>query len=152
MIGIALVTFVAVLAASVKVTAEKSIRTQVANADYVISASDNWSPITGQAKGAARSAAGVTAVQGIREDNAKVGKAKIRVDGVNPGQIGQVVSFQWKKGSSDAALALLDGSGALVLDDFAKKHHYKVGSPITLTSQTGKKVDLKVVGLWTVVS
>src|SRR3954447_21367187 len=147
MIGIALVTFVAVLAASVKVTAERSIRAQVANTDYVISASDNWSPITAQAKNAARSAPGVTAVQGIREDAVKVGKAKVRVDGVNAGQIGNVVSFQWKQGSSDASLAQLDGHGAILLDDFAKKHHYRVGSPITLTAQSGKKVDLNVVGL-----
>ena len=147
MIGIALVTFVAVLAASVKVTAERSIRAQVANTDYVISASDNWSPITAQAKNAARSVPGVTAVQGIREDAVKVGKAKVRVDGVNAGQIGNVVSFQWKKGSSDETLARLDGHGAILLDDFAKKHHYKVGSPISLTAQSGKNVDLKVVGL-----
>jgi putative ABC transport system permease protein len=119
----------------------------VSNTDYVISASDNWSPITSQAKDAAKSVSGVSAVQGIREDNTKIGKAKARVDGVNAGQIGQVVSFQWKKGSSDSALAQLDGNGAIVLDDFAKKHHYKVGSPITLTAQSGAKAQLKVVGL-----
>jgi putative ABC transport system permease protein len=147
MIGIALVTFVAVLAASVKDTAERSLRAQVSQSDYVISASDNWSPITAQAKNAAKSAPGVTAVQGIREDSVKVGKSKVRVDGVNAGQIGQVVTYQWKKGSSDSALAQLGSGGAIVLDDFAKKHHYKVGSPITLTAQSGKKAQLKVVGL-----
>src|SRR5689334_9221436 len=147
MIGIALVTFVAVLAASVKDTAERSIRAQVSNTDYVISASDNWSPITSEAKNAAKSVSGVSAVQGIREDNTKVGKAKVRVDGVNAGQIGQVVSFQWKKGTSEAALSQLDGNGAILLDDFAKKHHYKVGSPIALTAQSGAKAQLKVVGL-----
>jgi putative ABC transport system permease protein len=147
MIGIALVTFVAVLAASVKDTAERSLRAQTQNTDYVISASDNWSPITAEAKNAAKSASGVVAVQGIREDNTRIGKTKARVDGVNPGQIGQVLSFQWKKGTTDAALAQLDGNGAILLDDFAKKHHYKVGSPITLTAQSGKKAQLKVVGL-----
>jgi putative ABC transport system permease protein len=147
MIGIALVTFVAVLAASVKFTAEKSIRAQVASADYVISAQDNWSPVTAGAKKAVASVPGVTAVQGIREDDGKLGKAKVQVDGVNPAQIGQVVSYQWKKGTSDAALSQLDGHGAILLDDFAKKHHYKVGSPVTLTAQSGKHTELKVVGL-----
>jgi putative ABC transport system permease protein len=89
----------------------------------------------------------VAAVQGIREDNVKVGKAKVRVDGVNAGQIAQVFQYSWKDGSSDATLSQLDGNGAVLLDDFAKKHHYKVGSPITLTAQSGKKADLKVVGL-----
>jgi putative ABC transport system permease protein len=134
MIGIALVTFVAVLAASVKDTAERSLRAQVSSSDYAISASDNWSPITSEATNAAKSAAGVTAVQGIREDTVKVGKAKVRVDGVNAGQINEVVRYQWKTGSSDDALGQLDGNGAILLDDYAKKHHYKVGSPITLTA------------------
>jgi putative ABC transport system permease protein len=147
MIGIALVTFVAVLAASVKFTAEKSIRAQVASADYVISAQDNFSPVTADAKRVVASVPGVKAVQGIREDNAKVGKAKVHVDGVNPGQIGQVVRYQWKKGSSATALSQLDGHGAILLDDFAKKHHYHVGSPVTLTAQSGKHTRLQVVGL-----
>ena len=147
MIGIALVTFVAVLAASVKDTAERSLRAQVSKSDYAITASDNWSPITAEATKAAKSAAGVVAVQGIREDNARIGKSKVRVDGVNAGQIGEVVQFQWKKGTSDDALAKLDSNGAIVLDDYAKKHHLKVGSPITLTAQSGKKAELTVVGL-----
>jgi putative ABC transport system permease protein len=147
MIGIALVTFVAVLAAAVKHSAEGDIKAQVSRADYVISASDDWSPVSKETKDAAKSVAGVTAIQGIREDNAKAGKAKIRVDGVNAGQIGQTFKFAWKDGSSDAALSQLDSGGAVLLDDFAKKHHYKVGSPITLTSQAGEKVNLKVAGL-----
>lgn len=147
MIGIALVTFVAVLAASIKNTAEKSIRVQIAPSSYVISASDNFSPITSEATSAVRSVPGVAAVQGIREDQAKAGKSKVRVDGINPGQIGQVVRYQWKPGSSDTALARLDGHGAILLDDFAKKHHYKVGSPIELTAQSGKQTRLTVVGL-----
>jgi putative ABC transport system permease protein len=147
MIGIALVTFVAVLAAAVKHSAEGGIRENVASADYVISAQDNWSPVTKEAKDAAASAPGVGSVQGIREDEAKIGKTKIRVDGVNPGQVGSVFHYVWKDGSSDAALAKLDTGGALVLSDYAKKHHLKIGSPVTLTSQAGKKVTVQVAGI-----
>src|SRR4051794_17334924 len=147
MIGIALVTFVAVLAAAVKHSSEDGIKSQVSRADYVISASDDWSPVTKEAKNAAASVSGVAAVQGIREDSVKVGKKKVRVDGINAGQIGQTFSYTWKKGSSDASLSQLDGNGAILLDTYAKDHHYKVGSPITLTSQSGKKANLKVVGL-----
>src|SRR4051812_35068889 len=108
MIGIALVTFVAVLAAAVKHSTQDGIKSQVSRADYVISANDNWSPVTKQAKDAAKSVTGVAAVQGIREDDVKVGKSKVRVDGVNPGQIGQTFSYTWKDGSSDAALSQLN--------------------------------------------
>src|SRR4051812_49421414 len=147
MIGISLVTFVAVLAAAVKHSAEDGIQSQVSRADYVISANDNWSPVTKEAKDTAKSVTGVAAVQGIREDNAKAGKTKVRVDGVNTGPIGQAFSYTWKDGSSDATLAQLNGNGAILLSDFAEKHHYKVGSPITLTTQSGRKTNLKVVGL-----
>jgi putative ABC transport system permease protein len=147
MIGIALVTFVAVLAAAVKHSAEGGIRDSVSRSDYVISAQDNWSPVTKEAKAAAASVGGVASVQGIREDEAKIGKSKIRVDGVNPGQIGSVFHYVWKDGSSEAALAKLDTGGALVLSDYAKKHHLKIGSPVTLTSQAGKKVTVQIAGI-----
>jgi len=136
-----------VLAAAVKHSAEDGIQSQVSRADYVISANDNWSPVTKEAKDTAKSVAGVAAVQGIREDNGKVGKTKVRVDGVNTGQIGQAFAYTWKDGASDATLSQLDGNGAILLSDFAEKHHYKVGSPISLTSQSGQKTSLKVVGL-----
>jgi putative ABC transport system permease protein len=144
MIGIALVTFVAVLAAAVKHTSQDNIRHSLSSTNYVISASDDWSPVTKEAKDAAKSAPGVSAVQGVREDDVKVGKDKLRVDGVNP-QIAQVFHYAWKDGS-DATLSQLDGNGAILQSHFAEKHHYKVGSPITLTSASGKKVELKVIG------
>jgi putative ABC transport system permease protein len=147
MIGIALVTFVAVLAAAVKSSAEGGIRQSLGSTDYVVSAQDNWSPVTKEAKNAAASVAGVASVQGIREDQAKIRKSKIRVDGVNPDQISSVFHYVWKDGSSDAALTKLNAGGALVLSDYAKKHRLKVGSQITLTSQAGKNVTVTVAGI-----
>ncbi|MFL5894792.1 MAG: ABC transporter permease [Thermoleophilaceae bacterium] len=146
MIGIALVTFVAVLAAAVKTTAEGAMRTNLSSTDYVISAQDNWSPVTQEAKDTAKSVPGVSVVQGVREDTIKVGKSKIRIDGVNGGQLAQVFHYKWKQGS-DATLSQLDGSGAVVLSDYAKTHHLKIGSPITVTAQSGKTVGLKVMGI-----
>ena len=147
MIGIALVTFVAVLAAAIKHSAEGGIRDNVSRSDYVISAQDNWSPVTKEAKDAAASVAGVSSVQGVREDEAKIGKSKIRVDGINSGQIGSVFHYVWKDGSSEAALAKLDTGGAVLLSDYAKKHHLKIGSPVTLTSQSGKKLTVQIAGI-----
>ena len=146
MIGIALVTFVAVLAASVKVAIVGDLQDNLKPADYVVSAQDNFSPITQEAKDAVKSVAGVTAVQGIREDTIRVGKKNVQVDGIDGTQIPKVFKFPWIKGS-DATLAQLGTTGALLLDDFAKDHHYKVGSPITLRAQSGKSVTLKVIGL-----
>jgi putative ABC transport system permease protein len=146
MIGIALVTFVAVLAASVKVAIVGSLEDNLKPAQYVVSAQDNWSPITQEAKDAVRSVAGVRAVQGIREDTARVGTKNVQVDGVDGAQIPEVFSFPWVEGS-DETLAKLGTSGAVLLDDFADDHNYKVGSSITLRAQSGKTVTLKVIGI-----
>ena len=147
MIGIALVTFVAVLAAAIKHSSEGGIRDNLASADYAISAQDNWSPISKQAKDGIKSVPGVLAVEGVREDNARVGKEKVRVDGINGPQFGQVFRYDWKKGSSDDALSKLGTNGALVQAAWAKDFHYKVGSKIVLTAQSGKKAPFTVVGL-----
>src|SRR4051794_38279559 len=147
MIGIALVTFVAVLAAALKNTAEGGIRQNLASADYAVSSQDDWSPISKNAKAQLASVNGVTTIQGIREDNAQIGKSKIRVDGVDPAGISKVFHYSWGAGSSDATLAKLGTSGAFVMDDYAKDHHITVGKQITLTAQSGKKATFTVVGL-----
>lgn len=146
MIGIALVTFVAVLAAALKDTAVGGIEKNVAGTDYVLTSQDDWSPITSEAKHAAAAAPGVTAVEGVREDNARMGKSKLRVDGVNAG-LAKVFHYTWKDGSSDATLSQLGSNGAILLDTYAKDNHLKIGSQFTLTGQTGKKADFKVVGI-----
>src|SRR5213080_2812083 len=55
MIGIALVTFVAVLAASVKTAVVGDLQENLKPAQYVVSAQDNFSPITEEAKNAVKS-------------------------------------------------------------------------------------------------
>jgi putative ABC transport system permease protein len=146
MIGIALVTFVAVLAASVKGAILGDLESNLKPTQYVVSAQDNFSPITAQAKAAVKSVAGVKAVQGIRADTAQVGKKQVEVDGVDPVALPAVFRFPYVKGS-DADLARLGTTGVAVLDDFAKDHHLKVGSPLTLRAQSGKTVTLHVVAL-----
>ena len=146
MIGIALVTFVAVLAASVKSAILGDLQDNLKPTQYVVSAQDNFSPITQEAKDAVKSVAGVTAVQGIREDTARVGKKNVQVDGIDGTQFPKVFSYPWIDGS-DATLAKLGTTGAVVLDDFAKDHHLKVGSSLTLRAQSGKTVTLRVIGL-----
>jgi putative ABC transport system permease protein len=88
----------------------------------------------------------VQTVEGIREDTARMGKSKLRVDGVNP-ELAKVFHYTWKSGSSDATLASLSGNGAIVLETYAKDNHLKVGSNITLTNQAGGKSNYQVIGI-----
>ena len=55
-----------------KTTAEGGIRENLGSADYAVSAQDDWSPISKNAKAQLASVNGVQTVQGIREDSADV--------------------------------------------------------------------------------
>ena len=62
---------------------------------------------------------------------------------MNPGGA-QIFNIKWLDGGSNAVIARLGAHGAFVDDNFAKTHHLKIGSPLTLTAPTGKSVDLHV--------
>ena len=53
----------------------------------------------------------------------------------------------WKEGSQ-AVLATLGADGAFVDDDYAKDHDLHVGSPIAVQVPSGKKLQLKVKGIF----
>ena len=147
MIGVSLVTFVAVLGAALKNSSTGELERQV-TADYVISAQDNWSPISVKAKEAVASTQGVETVTGIRQDEARLAGTKkaIYVDAVDPREIGKVFSYEWSDGSK-GAWDRLGATGAIVQKKFAEEHDLKMGSPITLVSESGKKIMLSVQGM-----
>ena len=146
MIGLALVSFVAVLGNGVHGSIDRAIEQQV-NADWVITSQNGWSAFPAGAGRAARSATGVTLASDIRSDRGRIGKADVNVNGVDPATIARVYHFDWKQGSN-ATLASLDGHGALVKQKFAKKHHLAVGDAFTLRSPAGKQVRLTVAGIF----
>ena len=59
----------------------------------------------------------------------------------------KVLTLVWKAGSQ-RTLATLGADGAFVDDDYAKDHDLRVGSPITIQVPTGKKLQLKVKGIF----
>jgi ABC-type antimicrobial peptide transport system permease subunit len=66
---------------------------------------------------------------------------------VGPGG-SQIFRMKWLDGGSNAVIAKLGPHGAFVDDGFAKSHHLRIGSPLTLTAPTGQTVDLKVRGIF----
>jgi putative ABC transport system permease protein len=146
MIGIALVSFVAVLGNGVHGSIDRAIERQV-NADWVITSQNGWSAFPAAAGRAAAKASGVALASDIRSDRGRIGNANVSVNGVDPATIARVYHFDWKKGSN-ATLARLDGHGALVKQAFGRKHHLGVGDTFTLRSPAGKPVRLKVAGIF----
>ena len=146
MIGLALVSFVAVLGSGVHGSIDRAINKQV-TADWVVTSQNGWSSFPAAAGAAVAKAPGVRVASAIRSDRGRIGKANVTVNGIDPATIGSVYRFQWKDGS-DATLAKLGGGGALVKEAFAKKHDLRVGEQFTLRSSTGKPIRLRVAGLF----
>ena len=145
MIGVALVTFVAVFGNGMKQSTTSALERQV-QADYVVNGRDGWSSIDPAAAAAVRDVPGVRAVTGITQDEARVFGEKASVDGVDPAALGQVFRFDWKEGG-DESLRALASDGAIVDDAYAEKHDLRLGSPLEVTAISGQKLTLRVAGI-----
>jgi ABC-type antimicrobial peptide transport system permease subunit len=146
MIGIALVTFVAVLASGMKASNTDAIEQQV-KADYVLTAQDGFSPFVpdaGNAVGRSPDAAFSTSVRsGLGKALGKSGY----VTGIQPSAIGQAYSFKWKAGS-DAVLSQMGTNGAIIAKDFADDKDLSVGNTFSLLTPDGNQTQLVVKGIY----
>jgi putative ABC transport system permease protein len=146
MIGIALVTFVAVLANGMKQSNRGAIEDQV-KADYVVTAQDGFSPFVAAAGEAVQQSPAAQFVTSVRSDLGKADGESGYITGIQPGAIAQAYHFDWKDGS-DAVLAQLGRNGAIVSDDFADKKNLAVGEMFTLLTPNGDRTQLVVKGIY----
>jgi putative ABC transport system permease protein len=144
MIGLALVTLVAVLAAGLRSRFEGSVKKAFA-ANYAITAENNFSPIGLASEKAVRNVPGVTVVSGVRAGTARAFGSNINLTAVEP-NVASVIKVDWQDGSQ-AVTAQLGSDGAFVDKDFAKSHHLVVGSPLTVETPSGRMLHLKVIGI-----
>jgi putative ABC transport system permease protein len=146
MIALALITLVAVIAAGIT----KSFRSAVDDlwvSGYAITAQNNFDPIPIAAGDAAARTPGVTAFANVRGGDAEIFRSVHQATAVNP-EGAHIFNINWLDGGSNAIISGLGAHGAFVDDSFAKTHHLKIGSPLTLTAPTGKSVDLEVHGIF----
>jgi putative ABC transport system permease protein len=146
MIGLALVTLVAVVAAGIT----KSFRGAVDDlwiSGYAITAQNNFDPIPIAAGNQAARTPGVQAIANVRGGDALIFNKVHQATGVNPGG-SQIFRIDWLDGGSNAVIAKLGAHGAFAEDSFAKSHHLKIGSPLTLTAPTGQTVKLHLTGIF----
>ena len=137
MIGLALVTFVAVLASGLESSATDDLNRQV-KSDYVVTptrgaSSEYFDTATGRALA---SVPGVTTVSAVHSDKARVLGSTVSVNGIDGRTIGSVYRFAWKDGSN-AVLTHL-GDGAIVDSKWATKHKLAIGSPLAIETSDGK--------------
>ena len=145
MIGLALVTLVAVLAKGITSTFTNAVD-DLFTSDYAITAQNNFSPIPTSAAEAAAKAPGVEAIASVRAGDGRVFGKTVQATAVDPA-IGRVLTLEWKSGSQ-AVLSRLGRDGAFVDDGFAADHDLHLGSPVTLETPTGEKLRLRVKGIF----
>ena len=145
MIGLALVTLVAVLGHGIRSTFTDSVDALFVS-DYAITAQNNFSPIPTSAAEAAESAPGVEEVASVRTAEALVYGDPEFITAVTP-NAASALALDWKEGSQ-SVLANLGSDGAFVDDGFADNHNLSVGSPISITTPAGTELDLTVKGIF----
>ncbi len=146
MIGIALVTFVAVLASGMKKSNRGAIEDQV-RAEYVVTAQDGFSPFVADAGIAVQHSPDAQFVTSVRSDLAKADGESGYITGIQPSAIAQAYHFDWKEGS-DAVLGQLGRNGAIISDDLADKKGLAVGDTFPLLTANGTRTELVVKGIY----
>jgi putative ABC transport system permease protein len=143
MIGLTLVTVVAVLGAGLRTSVEGAVTEQV-SADYVLDSGGNIS--FGAAEGdAIAQTDGVKAASHVRTDTALVQGKETDVTGIDPATIGRFYTF---KGLDEKVVARLTDDDAVIAKAYADDHHAKVGSTLQVVSASGEKRTVTVRGIY----
>jgi putative ABC transport system permease protein len=145
MIGIALVTFVAVLGAGMRDSNRAAIEDQI-RADLIITSEDGYTPFVNGATQAAGQAEPVQVATEVREQIGRVAGEGRDVSGIDPGLITTGYAFEWVEGS-DATLRDLGRDGAVVWEDFADDEGLAVGDRFTVQAPGGREAQLQVQGI-----
>jgi putative ABC transport system permease protein len=146
MIGLTLVTVVAVLGAGLRASTERAVSDQV-RADYVVDGKQQL-PFRASEGDAVAHVSGVTAATHVRSDKAIVEGTEDAISGIDPATIAHFYRFEWSKGSSTRTLAHLGSDGALVTKAYAKDHHLTIGGHVAMTAPSGAKATLVVRGIY----
>jgi putative ABC transport system permease protein len=146
MVGLALVVFVAIFAAGLRASVHKAIDDQV-SAALIVQAQNGGTPIPAAVIPTLQRLPGVTQVSPVRFATGKVHgvSGTQTATGVDPATVGSVFRLKWDQGTP-ATLASLGNGNAVVDSDWAKSHHFKVGSVMHITTPAGKVVDYRVSG------
>jgi putative ABC transport system permease protein len=147
MIGLTLVTVVAVLGQGLRSATESSVADQI-NAAYVVDGKDAL-PFRAAEGETLEHVAGVRAATHVRSDTAIVEGKESTVTGIDPATIERFYRFDWSKGS-EHAVARLGRDGALVTTGYADEKNLKVGSRLSVETPSGDKRTVVVRGTYKV--
>jgi putative ABC transport system permease protein len=114
-------------------------------ANYAITASNNFSPISVASADALRGVPGVAVLASVRAGDGRAFGSRINLTGVGP-EASKVISIKWHAGSQQTP-AQLGSDGAFVTKDYATKHHLLLGAPLSVETPTGATLHLTIRGI-----
>jgi putative ABC transport system permease protein len=142
MIGLTLVSFVAVFGKALLESDENALRAQLGT-NHVITSQSGWDTVPIGVGEAAATADGVRLSSSIRGDRVKVlGGGEEAVSGVDPATIAGAYKFEWLEGS-EASLATLAKGDAIV-----REGDGHVGDTLRFLTPAGKQVTASVTGVY----
>ena len=144
MIGLALVTLVAVLAAGLRARFQDGVNKAFV-ANYAVTATNGFNPINLASEAALRRTPGVLAVSGVRAGDGKAFGSRINVTGVEP-NVSRVIKVDWQHGGQQIP-AQLGADGAFISKSYASAQHLHVGSPISVQTPSGTTLNLSIRGI-----
>jgi putative ABC transport system permease protein len=146
MIGIALVTFVGVLAQGIRVSNSDAIEEQI-QADFVVTSQDGYTEFPAAVGDTVADLDGTEVVSNVRQDVAEIDDKGANLTGLDASTITQVYEFRWTDGS-DQALASLGDDGAVLPDNVADDKKLVVGDSFTVLTPDDERREFVVRGIY----
>jgi putative ABC transport system permease protein len=148
-VGLALVTFVAVLADGTKTSIDRAVSRSFAG-DLIVenSQAGNEQGIPALVAPALRQVPGVANATPIAFTKARLrgSNSNATVTAVDPSTFGQVYRIEWKHGSP-ATLLNLGSNGTIVTKSYAEAHHLKLGQTVYVLTPAERTIPLTVRGI-----
>jgi putative ABC transport system permease protein len=146
MIGVALVTFVAVLAQGIRVSNSDAIERQIGS-DFVVTSQDGYSEFVAAAGDAVADAGGTEVVSQIRQELGEVAGSGRNVTGLEPETVTQAFNLRWEDGSNEV-ISDLGAGGAIMPSNFAEDESLVVGDRVTVRSIDNKSRTFVLRGIY----
>jgi putative ABC transport system permease protein len=145
MIGLALVTFVAIFGQGIRSSFEGAVN-QLFIGDYALTSSNTFTPISAEAGKALVGKPGINDVSAIRAGSARYLGTNSDLTGVQP-NLNKTVAMDWTQGDNSVP-GRLGMDGFFASKKYVKDHHLRLGSAVRLEFPTGKKTTVRLKGVW----
>ena len=145
MIGLALVTFVAIFGQGIRSSFEDAVN-ELFVGDYALTSTNTFTPIEAAAGQALVGKPGIEDVSAIRAGSARYLGSNNDLTAVQP-NLNKTLFMKWTQGSN-AVPGELGNDGFFASKNYVEDHHLSLGSPVTLQFPSGKKTTVKLKGVW----